>query len=139
MTCAPRDESAFTEDVLRAVPADAGGVALAARLGRSWPGWTPQPRPHRSSTVAAQRLGRPIVPASRGGASDASHLAAVVPLTIDGLGPLGGGSHAAHEHALASSMLPRSEVALAILAAILDGAAPPHVTTPTPAPATILR
>jgi glutamate carboxypeptidase len=70
--------------------------------------------------AAAVHLGRPIVPAARGGASDASHLATVVPLTIDGLGPLGTGSHAAHEHALASSFLPRTEVALALLAAILE-------------------
>ncbi len=115
-----RDESAFAA-VLEAVPVDLGEVALDARLGRSWPGMDASAAAAPVLADAAARLGRPIVPASRGGASDASHLAAVVPLTIDGLGPLGAGSHAAHEHALASSFAPRAEVALALLAAILEG------------------
>lgn len=114
-----RDESAFAE-VLAAVPHDVGEVRLDAQLGRSWPGMDAAAAAAPILDAAALHLGRPIVPAARGGASDASHIATVVPLTIDGLGPLGAGSHAAHEHALASSFLPRSEVALALLAAILE-------------------
>lgn len=113
-----RDASAF-QRVIDAVPTELGGVALEARLGRSWPGMDAAEAATPALERAAALLGRPIMPASRGGASDASHLAGVVPLTIDGLGPLGAGSHAAHEHALASSFLPRSEVALALLAAVL--------------------
>ncbi|MFT4035717.1 MAG: M20/M25/M40 family metallo-hydrolase [Patulibacter sp.] len=116
-----RDEAAFA-DVIAAVPTELGGVRLDARLGRSWPGMDAAADAAPILDVAAQLLGRSIVPAARGGASDASHLARVVPLTIDGLGPLGAGSHAPHEHALASSFVPRSEVALALLAATLGGA-----------------
>jgi glutamate carboxypeptidase len=114
-----RSEAAFAT-VIDAVPAELDEVRLEARLGRSWPGMDAAAAAAPVLDAAAQQLGRAIVPASRGGASDASHLAAVVPLTIDGLGPLGAGSHATHEHALASSFAPRSEVALAILAAVLD-------------------
>jgi glutamate carboxypeptidase len=51
---------------------------------------------------------------SRGGASDASHFAATIPLTVDGLGPLGDGAHTPDEFVYASSLLPRAEVALAL-------------------------
>lgn len=106
--------------VLGQVPAELEEVQIEARIGRSWPGMDASQAAAPALADAALRIGRPIMPASRGGASDASHLATVVPLTIDGLGPLGAGSHAAHEHALASSFVPRSEVALALLAAVLD-------------------
>ena len=43
-----------------------------------------------------------------------------IPLTIDGLGPRGGGSHAADEHVLASSIAPRARVALALAEACLS-------------------
>ena len=47
-------------------------------------------------------------------ASDASHFAATIALTIDGLGPRGGGAHTPDEFVLASSLHERAEVALAI-------------------------
>jgi glutamate carboxypeptidase len=68
---------------------------------------------------AGEVLGRPIVGAERGGASDASHVATVVPVTIDGLGPRGGGAHNPDEFVLAESLHPRAEVALALAAAVL--------------------
>jgi glutamate carboxypeptidase len=40
-------------------------------------------------------------------------------LTIDGLGPRGGGAHAPHEYLLASSIRPRAQVALAVVDAAL--------------------
>jgi hypothetical protein len=66
-------------------------------------------------------LGRPIRPASRGGASDASHIAAAgVELTIDGLGPRGGGAHTPDEWVSAESLHSRAELALAVTAALLE-------------------
>jgi glutamate carboxypeptidase len=81
---------------------------------------------NRESTVglleaAGSALGRPIIGAGRGGASDASHFAASIPLTVDGLGPRGGGAHAPHEYVLATSLKPRAEVALAVADAVLRG------------------
>jgi glutamate carboxypeptidase len=101
-------------DVLDAVPAAVGGATLRAQLVRQWPGMD-----SRAATVgllerAARALGRPIAGGARGGASDASHFAATIPLTVDGLGPRGGGAHAPHEYVLAESLRSRAEVALAL-------------------------
>ena len=75
----------------------------------------------RLLAAAGARLGRPITGMDRGGASDASHFAASIPLTVDGLGPRGGGAHAPNEFVLETSLRPRAEVALAIVdAALLD-------------------
>ena len=69
---------------------------------------------------AGERLGRPITGVSRGGASDASHFAATIPLTIDGLGPRGGGAHTPEEFVLAPSLRERAEVALAVAVEALN-------------------
>jgi glutamate carboxypeptidase len=59
------------------------------------------------------------VAAERGGASDASHVAQAIPVTVDGLGPRGGGAHTPSEWVGAESLRTRAEVALAVAAAIL--------------------
>jgi glutamate carboxypeptidase len=69
---------------------------------------------------ASKRIASPLVAAERGGASDASHMATAIPLTVDGLGPRGGGAHAPHEWVSAESLGTRAEVALAVVAALLD-------------------
>jgi glutamate carboxypeptidase len=71
--------------------------------------------------AATERLGRPIVASERGGASDASHVAAGgIAVTLDGLGPRGGGAHAPHEWVSKESLRLRAELALAVTAALLD-------------------
>jgi glutamate carboxypeptidase len=55
----------------------------------------------------------------RGGASDASHMAQHVPVTVDGLGPRGGGAHNPDEYVLRRSLHERAQVACAIAAAVL--------------------
>ena len=60
-----------------------------------------------------------MVGVPRGGASDASHLAAAIPLTVDGLGPRGGRAHDPGEYVLAASLHDRAEVALAMTLAAL--------------------
>ena len=70
---------------------------------------------------ASRALGRPVVAASRGGASDASHFASSIPVTIDGLGPRGGKAHNPEEFVLEASLLPRAQVALAVILAALEG------------------
>ena len=64
-------------------------------------------RPPRSSAVRAA------------GRATRRHFAAAIPLTIDGLGPRGGGAHAAHEYVLEPSLRPRAEIALAVADAVL--------------------
>ena len=68
---------------------------------------------------ASGALGREITGVPRGGASDASHFAPVIPLTIDGLGPRGGGAHTPGEFVLTTSLRERAEVALALVSEVL--------------------
>jgi len=115
------DDLGAFDAVMAAVPSELDGVRLAVDNLRAWPGMDASmaaaPVLERASAV----LGRRIVAASRGGASDASHFAAGIPLTIDGLGPLGGEAHHPDEYVLASSLRPRAEVALALVDAVLRG------------------
>jgi glutamate carboxypeptidase len=107
--------------VLDAIPAEYGGVALETSLARAWPGMDSREATRAALARAAELLGRPIAAAERGGASDASHMAAGgITLTIDGLGPRGGGAHTPKEWVSADSLRTRAEVALAVVAAVLD-------------------
>jgi glutamate carboxypeptidase len=114
------DLDAF-DGVLGAVPEELGGARMEAHLMRQWPGMDSRERTAPLLAAAGAALGHPIVGAWRGGASDASHFAATIPFTVDGLGPRGGGAHAPHEYVLASSLRPRAEVALAVADAALRG------------------
>ncbi len=106
------------EPALAAVPGEIDGVALEAELVRRWPGMDTRALvAERLLEPAAELLGRPIVAGERGGASDASHVATQLPLTVDGLGPRGGRAHNPDEYVLRESLLPRAEVALAVTAA----------------------
>ena len=102
-----------------AIPRDVGGVTLAPELIRRWPGMHSEQAVAPVLADASAALGRPIHAASRGGASDASHFAAAIPVTVDGLGPLGGKAHNPGEFVYEASLTPRAEVALAVLAAVL--------------------
>jgi glutamate carboxypeptidase len=107
------------EGVLQAVPPELGGARLEARLVRQWPGMDAREATAPLLRSAADALGRRVIGAGRGGASDAAHFAATIPFTVDGLGPRGGGAHAPHEYVLASSLRPRAEIALAVADAVL--------------------
>lgn len=123
LTCDARaDRAEAFAAVLAAVPAEIGGVRIDARLERLWPGMDCGQAAAPMLAAASRLSGIELTPASRGGASDASHFAATIPVTIDGLGPRGGGSHAADEHVLLSSIAPRARVALALAEACLSGA-----------------
>lgn len=107
------------EAVLAAVAPEVGGATLAPAMERRWPGMD-----SRSATAgllqrASARLGRPIVACARGGASDASHFAPSIALTLDGLGPRGGGAHTPNEFVFSESLGQRAEVALAIATEVL--------------------
>jgi len=94
-------------------------VRLEAELIRRWPGMHSEEATAGLLARAAAALGRPIVPRARGGASDASHMAAAVPVTVDGLGPRGGAAHNPDEFVLEASLASRAEVALAMIAGAL--------------------
>jgi glutamate carboxypeptidase len=114
------DDLAAVEGVLAAVPRDVGGVELTPELVRRWPGMDATAHVGPVLERASAALGRPIVGVARGGASDASHIATAVPVTIDGLGPRGGKAHNPDEYVLTESLGQRAEVALAVISAVLE-------------------
>jgi glutamate carboxypeptidase len=117
--------AAAFEQVIAAIPASSHGASLDVELVRSWPGMDSREATAPLLEAAGVKLGRPIRGVGRGGASDASHFAADVALTIDGLGPRGGHAHSPEEFVHGPSLLERAEVALAILDALLDDARQP--------------
>lgn len=114
------DRVAAFDPVLAAVPDEIGGARLSAAFARLWPGMDTREATASLLEDASTLLGRRVSAVERGGASDASHFAPAVPLTLDGLGPRGGGAHAPDEWVLAESLRSRAEVALALSAALLD-------------------
>jgi glutamate carboxypeptidase len=108
-------------DVLASVPDEIGGATLEPVLERVWPAMDAASASAPLLAAAAELLGRPIVPRARGGASDASHFAAQIPLTIDGLGPRGGGAHTPEEFVHLPSLGARVAVALAVARAAMLG------------------
>ncbi len=115
------DSLAAIEAVASAVPDEVGDAGLETELLRRWP-----PMDSREATAgllgrAADVAGRRIVAGGRGGASDASHFAPVIALTVDGLGPRGGGAHNPEEHVRIDSVKPRAQIALAMTLAALGG------------------
>jgi glutamate carboxypeptidase len=112
------DTAAFAR-VLAAIPAEVGGATLEPVLERVWPAMDSAAAAAPLLGAAAALLGRPIVPRARGGASDASHFAADIPVTIDGLGPRGGGAHTPDEFVHLPSLGGRIAVALAVARAAM--------------------
>jgi glutamate carboxypeptidase len=106
--------------VIDALPEEVGGARLEPELVRQWPGMDAREATSDVLASASGLLGRPVVAVERGGASDASHMAAHVPVTVDGLGPRGGRAHNPDEYVLRESLHTRAEVACAIVAALLD-------------------
>jgi glutamate carboxypeptidase len=105
--------------VLAAIAPELDGVALEAQLERNWPGMDSSTATAHLIELASERLGRRIEGVPRGGASDASHFADSIALTVDGLGPRGGGAHTPDEYVLRESLRERAEVALALALATL--------------------
>lgn len=95
------------------------GVRLEVELVRSWPGMDTRAASAPPLEAASARLGREIAGVARGGASDASHFASAIPVTIDGLGPRGGHAHSPEEYVYGPSLRERAELALALAEALL--------------------
>ena len=120
LLCDLRSDDAATFDaILGGLPARVDGVRLESEFLRRWPGMDARTATAPLLEAAADRLGRPIRGADRGGASDASYLAPVIDVTVDGLGPRGGGAHTPGEYIVESSLRERAEVALALASAVL--------------------
>jgi glutamate carboxypeptidase len=89
-------------------------------------GWNRPVMPRSQGTAAlyglardlAWEIGVPLREASVGGASDGNFAAACGRPVLDGLGAVGGGAHAAHEHATVSGMVERTAIAAAVMASL---------------------
>lgn len=87
----------------------------------------------RAAAVAAE-LGLPALAAgSVGGASDGNFTAGVGTPTLDGLGAVGAGAHADHEHVLVAELPRRTALLAALIADLVEQDAPSR-TTDVPAP-----
>ena len=122
LTCDLRaDTDAAIIGVLDGIPATVDGVTLHPELMRLWPGMDAEAATAPLLARATIALGRRVEGVRRGGASDASHLASTIPVTVDGLGPRGGKAHNPGEYVLADALATRAEVALAVIDAALAG------------------
>jgi len=80
--------------------------------------------------TTAQRLAgllglEPLRGAAVGGASDGNRTAGVGTPTLDGLGAVGGGPHADHEHVKAAAMPQRAALLAALVAELVGTGGPP--------------
>jgi glutamate carboxypeptidase len=106
--------------VVEAIPEAVGDVRLETAMLRLWPGMDAREAAGPLLEQAGELLGAPLHAGARGGASDASHFASTIPLTVDGLGPRGGHAHHPDEFIWRASLRPRAAVALALAAAALS-------------------
>ena len=113
------DSLAALEAVESAIPEQIAGARIELSRERAWPGMDAHEQTAPLLAAASELLGRPIVASERGGASDASHFASAIDITIDGLGPCGDHSHHADEYIDLDSLFPRSELVLALLDVVL--------------------
>ncbi len=121
LICDVRADSLTALDAVAAsLPEQLHGANLAITRERAWPGMDARAATAPLLAAAAELLGRPLIAGERGGASDASHFAASMPCTIDGLGPCGEHSHHPDEYIDLDSLFPRSQVVLALLDALLS-------------------
>jgi glutamate carboxypeptidase len=68
----------------------------------------------------AAQLGFPLEEAATGGGSDGNFTAALGVPTLDGMGAVGAGAHAPHEHILTEHLIPRTALLAAMLATLGD-------------------
>ena len=82
---------------------------------------------YKQARKLAAELGFQLDEASTGGGSDGNFTAALGVPTLDGLGAVGEGAHAAHESILIEHLVPRTALLAALLATIIEARA---VSTP---------
>ena len=73
----------------------------------------------RASELAAKLGLEPLRETAVGGASDGNFTAGIGTPTLDGLGAVGGGAHADHEHVLVAELAPRTALLTALVADLL--------------------
>jgi glutamate carboxypeptidase len=72
----------------------------------------------RAAERVAGELGIPLAEGSTGGGSDGNFTAALGVPTLDGLGPIGDGAHALHEHVVVDALPDRAALVAGVLTSI---------------------
>lgn len=112
------EEAARLEEAMRSLHPQTPGTRVHVTGGFNRPPMERIPASralYREAREIGQSLGLDLHEASTGGGSDGNFTAALGVATLDGLGAIGGGAHADHEHILIDSLPPRA----ALLAMIL--------------------
>ena len=73
---------------------------------------------YKQARKLAVELGFDLPEASTGGGSDGNFTAALGIPTLDGMGAIGEGAHAAHEHVIIEHLIPRTALLAALLASV---------------------
>lgn len=86
---------------------------------------------YRHAEAVAAELGQTIAEGGTGGGSDGNLTAALGVPTLDGLGAVGDGAHALHEHVELDCLMPRTMLLAGLIARLLSpaGVLPPRRTT----------
>jgi glutamate carboxypeptidase len=113
------DEARRLDEALRRLRPQDPQVTLAVTGGVTRPPLEPSEageRLYQRAAVVARALGHDLPAGSVGGASDGNFTAALGIPTIDGLGAVGGGAHARHEHVRVEALPLRA----ALVAGLVD-------------------
>ncbi len=117
------------EDAPRVEAALAGLKATNPRVRFEVSGGVNRPPMERTAGVArlyelaravAREMGRVLAEGATGGASDGNFTAALGVPTLDGLGALGDGAHALHEHVVIKELAPRAALLAGLMAKIAE-------------------
>lgn len=115
-----RDQAVVVERAIRALQPSRPGTRLTITGGFERPPMERSPagaRLFERARAIAEGFGRMLQEGSTGGGSDGNFTAALGIPTLDGLGAIGDGAHAAHEHVDASALPWRSALVAGLLSA----------------------
>lgn len=118
------EDARRVETAIMALRPETPGVTLRVEVGHVIPPLERTPRNRRlweQARAAAEALGLPLGETAVGGASDGSTIS-LFTATLDGLGAVGDGAHAAHEHIVVDATVDRCALLAMLLAAPLDPA-----------------
>ncbi len=118
------DEAARVERAIRALEPETPGVTLRVDVEHTIPPLERTPRNRRlfeRARSAAAALGITLGETMVGGASDGS-VTSLYTATLDGLGAVGDGAHASHEHILVDATLERCALLAMLLASPVEPA-----------------
>jgi glutamate carboxypeptidase len=116
------EEARAVEDAIRRIQPSSAGASIEVEGGMRVPPMERTPRNVRlweAARAAAERLGLHLDQALSGGGSD-GNTTSLYTATLDGLGPVGDGAHARHEHVLVRALAERTALVVELLMAPVD-------------------